>query len=230
MRLVRSRLGGGLIIATVPLMTLVMIACAKGTDFVDFSDGAIVDEASTGRDVVVIPDRDSSTGQDTGPQPGDSGPCDRKVVINELMVDGTSEWVEIYNASTCAVSVGGWRLAYRSKDDAPGGASYTFGTAESLAPKQFFLIATAAFSGKKDATFNGGFGNAGGQVGLLDDTGKLMDGVGYETGTSGLYTEGTPAPNPAANKSIGRSSDGVDTGNNKNDFKLLNTPTPGAGN
>ncbi|HSO38720.1 MAG TPA: hypothetical protein VLT33_39595, partial [Labilithrix sp.] len=82
----------------------------------------------------------------------------------------------------------------------------------------------------KDATFNGGFGNAGGQVGLLDDTGKLMDGVGYETGTSGLYTEGTPAPNPAANKSIGRSSDGVDTGNNKNDFKLLNTPTPGAGN
>ncbi len=226
MRLSRSR---GFIIATVPILTFVMIACATGTDSIDLGEGGITDEASVGRDVIVIPANDSSTG-DTGPKPPDSGPCDRKVVINEVQVDGTSEWVEIYNASTCAVTVGGWRLAYRSSSDAPGGASYSFGTAESLAPKQFFLIATAAFVGKKDATFNGGFGNSGGQVGLLDDTMKLVDAVGYDTGTSGMYTEGQPTVLPGSGKSVGRSSDGVDTNNNKNDFKLFNTPTPGAGN
>lgn len=226
MRLSRSR---GFVIATVPILTFVMIACATGTDSIDLGEGGITDEASVGRDVIVIPANDSSTG-DTGPKPPDSGSCDRKVVINEVQVDGPSEWVEIYNASTCAVTVGGWRVAYRSKDDAPGNATYTFGTAESLAPKQFFLIATAAFVGKKDATFNGGFGNAGGQLGLLDDTMKLVDAVGYDTGTVGMYTEGQPTVLPGPGKSVGRSSDGVDTNNNKNDFKLFNTPTPGAGN
>ena len=228
MRLARSR---GFIIATVPVLTLVMIACAKGTDPIDLGEGGITDEeASVGRDVAVIPGQDSSTGQDTGPQPPDSGPCEHKVVINEVQVDGTSEWVEIYNASTCAVTVGGWHVAYRSSGDAPGGATYTFGNAQSLAPKQFFLIATAAFVGKKDATFNGGLGNSGGQLGLLDDTMKVVDAVGYDTGTSGAYTEGQPTVLPGSGKSVGRSSDGVDTNNNKNDFVLFNTPTPGAGN
>jgi Lamin Tail Domain len=231
MRLVRSRLGGGLAIATVPIMAIALIACAKGADPIDLGDGAIVDDAGPGRDVVVIPDRDSGTGKDTGPGPEkEAGPCDGKVVINELMVDGTSEWVEIYNPSTCAVTVGGWRIAYRSKDDGAGGAGYTFAAGASLAPQQFFLIATSGFSGKKDATWTGGLGNAGGQLGLLDDTDKLIDGVGYNAGTIGLYVEDKPAVLPGADKSIGRSSDGVDTNKNQNDFVLFNSPTPGAPN
>lgn len=208
-------------------MTVVMVACANGIASTDVGDGSIVEQDGA-RDVLANPD--SPTTQD-GPSPVDeSGACAQKVVINELLVDGASEWVELYNASTCSVLLGGWNIKYRSKDDAAGGATYLFGSGESIPSKGFFLIATSTYSGTKDATFNGGFGNAGGQVGLIDKSSKTVDAVGYGTGTAGLYTEGSPATLPATNKSMGRSSDGVDTDNNKNDFASFNTPTPGAAN
>lgn len=235
MRLVRTRLGGGLFVsATAAITTLVVIACATGTDggFVD-GEGGIVETDGPSRDVNVLPGKDSSTPDDSGTLPGDdssTGTCTKKVVINELLVNGTGEFIELYNPNTCAVPLGSWRIAYRSMGNAAGGASYTFGTGDSIAAKTFLVIGTTDFPGKKDATFNGGLGNPGGQVGLLDDKMGIVDAVGYGTGTSGLYTEGSPATLPPANGSIARKSDGVDTNDNNSDFKVSTPHTAGAPN
>jgi hypothetical protein len=229
MRLV-SRLGGGLLVAAaLAITTLVVVACATGTESTDTGDGGIV-EVDAARDVNVVPNpKDSSSPDDSGMLPGDdSGSCTKKVVINEVLVNGPSgsEFVELYNPSACAVPLGNWKIAYKSAGNTAGGATHTFATGTSIAPKAFYLVATATYTGAKDATFNGGFGNTGGQVGLLDDTKALIDAVGYDTGTSGEYTEGAPAPLPPTNSSIARKADGVDTNDNKADFK---TATPSGG-
>ena len=71
---------------------------------------------------------------------------------------------------------------------------------------------------------------ASGQVGLLDDTGTLVDSVAYGTVTGGSYKEGTAAVGPASGGSIGRSPNGADSNNNKTDFKAYGTPSPGIAN
>ena len=168
MRPVRSRLGAVSAVA----LTLVIVACAQGTDSV-----IVIDDREGGpdadRDVVVIPD-DSSSGKDTGPKPvDDSGACVQKVVINELKTDGpgaNDEFVELYNPSTCAVPLGNWAIKYESAGGGAGGAGYTF--------------------------------------------------------PAGDYREKQTAPSPVSGKSIGRSSDGVDTDDNRADFKAFTTPNP----
>ncbi|MDB4937470.1 MAG: hypothetical protein JWP87_4442 [Labilithrix sp.] len=230
MRLV-ARLGGGLLFAaTAATTTLVVVACAKGTDSVDVDEGGVVEEdAARDVNVVPLPSKDSSSPDDSGPLPGDdSGTCTRKVVVNEVLMNGPSgsEFIELYNASTCAVPMGDWKISYKSGSNAAGGATYTFATGASLAPKAFFVIATANFSGAKNATFNGGLSNSDGQVGLLDDKKATVDAVGWGTGTAGDYTEGAPVPLPPTNSSVARNTDGVDTNDNKADFK---TATPSAG-
>jgi len=225
---------GSFFVATAAITTLVVVACATGTGSSGTLDEAgIIEDAS--RDLNVLPKKDSGTPlEDTGvpPEEDSGGGCTQKVVINEVMTNGPngSEFVELYNPNTCAVPLGGWRVAYKADNNNPGGASYTFATGDSILAKSFLVVATATFTGKKDATFNGGFANGGGQVGLLDDTKATIDGVGYGTGTSGDYTEGTPVAAPATNGSVGRTSDGVDTGNNKSDFAAFATPTPGTAN
>jgi hypothetical protein len=69
-----------------------------------------------------------------------------------------------------------------------------------------------------------------GEVGLLDDTGKIVDAVAYGTVTATTYKEGTAAPSPPSGGSIGRSPSGVDTDNNKTDFKTYTTPSPAIAN
>lgn len=124
------------------------------------------------------------------------------------------------------------RLAHcvRSSGNNPGGASHTFETGDSIASKAFLVVGTRDFRGKKNATLNGGFGNTGGQVGLLDDKMAIVDAVGYATTTTGLYTKGTPATNAPSGSSSARKSDGVDTDDNKNDFKTSTPHTAGAPN
>jgi hypothetical protein len=224
-----------LVFASASLSALLVIACATGTEGAVILDGDATPETdSSTRDVNVVPSRDSGGAVDDGStretDSGGGGTCTKKVVINELMVDGKGEFVELYNPNTCAVPLGGWRIAYRSAGNMVGSASHTFATGASIASKAFLVVGTADFAGKKDATFSGGFGNSGGQIGLLDDAMAIVDAVGYDTGTSGLYTEGSPATNPAAGSSIARKSDGVDTGDNKSDFKTSTPHTAGAAN
>ena len=229
MRLVR-RLGGPIVFAaTAAITTLVVVACAKGTDTSeDFGEGGVEQDAS--RDVNVLPNpKDSTPAEDTGTtQGGDSGSCSQKVVINEVKTAGASandEMIELYNPSTCAVPLGNWELKYQSASGGTGLAGHKFAVGDSIPPKGFLVLTPG---GSTDWT--AGMASGDGQLGLLDDTAKLVDGVAYGTVTGGSYKEGTAAPAPPVSGSIGRSPNGVDTGNNKTDFKTYTTPSPAIAN
>lgn len=215
--------------AIAAITTLVVVACANGTATgADFGEGGVEQDAS--RDVNVIPTpKDGAPPEDTGTTPGgDSGSCSQKVVINEVKTDGTTtndEMVELYNPSTCAVPLGNWELKYQSAGGGAGPAGHKFAVGDSI-PSKGFLVLTPG--GSTDWT--AGMAAGSGQVGLLDGTGKLVNGVGYGTVTGGSYKEGTAAPSPPSGGSIGRFPSGVDTGNNKTDFKTYTTPSPAIAN
>lgn len=137
--------------------------------------------------------------------------------------------MELYNPNTCAISLGGWKLEYRSQSGSGNTVLYAFAAGESIAAKSFLVLGSASFS-PKDKTFSTSGMADDGQVGLNDDQGKRVDAVAYGSTSSGPFREGGSAPKPPANGSIGRKSDGVDTDNNAADFKTLTTPTPGAPN
>lgn len=223
-------------VATAAITTLLVLACAQGTEGVDVGgEAGVPEEASTPRDVFVVPVDSSVPPADTGPMPEeDAASCTMKVVINELRVAGTNsaddEFVELYNTSSCAVPLGNWELKYESSGGGGGSAGYKFMVGESIPKKGYFLVATGAFAGAKDATLTMGFAGPGGQVGLLDDKGKVVDAVGYGNVTAGDYREKQPAPAPVAGKSIGRVPDGTDTDSNSADFTALTASSPGKAN
>ncbi|MBN8966259.1 MAG: lamin tail domain-containing protein [Rhizobiales bacterium] len=74
-----------------------------------------------------------------------------KVVINELMTTGpqgaNDEFVELYNPNSCAISLAGWRLAYKPKAGSGGPPAdlgsvyYTFAAGDSIAAGAFFVWA-----------------------------------------------------------------------------------------
>lgn len=216
--------------AAVALATLV-VACAKGTDNVALDEGGA--EVDAARDVNVVPvNKDSSTDPDSPVLPpddsGSSGGCAMKVVINELVTNGAGgandEMVELYNPSTCDVPLGSWTLKYESAAGGAGAAGHTFAAGASIPSLGYLALTPGA------ANWTSGMAAASGQVGLLDDTGKVVDAVAYGTVTGGDYKEKTAATAPASGGSIGRSPNGVDTDNNKADFKTYATPSPGAAN
>jgi len=215
-------------------LVVLAAACAQGTPSFDLGEaGTLPDDGATERSP--LPTRDgaaSETGAEGGPG-DDAGPCTRRVVINELKVEGATadeEFVELYNAGTCAVPLGGWALKYQASTGNAGLAGYTFQTGDSIPAKGYLVIATDSFSGAKNATLTGGFAKAAGQVGLLDDTGVVVDGVGYGSLTGGTFKEGASATAPPASGSIARTSDGVDTDDNAADFAVSTPHSAGAAN
>ncbi len=209
---------------------LIMVACAKGTDSNGIADeGGLADDA--GRDVNVVPvPRDSST---VGPDgtvlpPDDSGgPCVMKVVINEIKTDGTTandEMVELYNPSACDVPLGNWEIKYQSGGGTAGSAGHKLAATVTI-PSMGYLVLTSGAG-----SWTAGMSKTDGQIGLLDDTGTLVDGVAWGTVTSGSYREKTAATAPASGGSIGRSPNGADSDNNKTDFKTYASSSPGAPN
>lgn len=212
-------------------------ACAQGQDGIDLGSGGVTDpDGGSEADGARIPSRDGGGGgpDDSGTPKDDSGGgpgCTGKVVINELQANGPSnaEFIELFNPNSCAVSLSGWKLLYRSSEDNPGVPLYSFEAGDSIAAGDFLLLGNGNFQGAKQGNLGGGMGNSGGQVGLVDDTSKVVDAVGYSPGTQGLYTEGSPAPSPGSG-SVGRKKDGVDTDNNAADFKAYTQHSAGAPN
>lgn len=222
----------------------IAVACAQGEDGIDIGGGAGTDPDAGSEGGARLPTSDSGGGSSgTNPDPNDDGGtdpgCTGKVVINELMTTGpqgaNDEFVELYNPNSCAISLAGWRLAYKPTAGTGGPPAdlgsvyYTFAAGDSIAAGAFFVLGTASFVGSKDATMKNGMSADGGQVGLVDDTDTLVDALGWG-GATGPYVEGTAAPKAPTNGSVGRKSDGLDTDNNASDCKAFNKPTPGAAN
>lgn len=182
------------------------------------------------------PERDAGAGTDAGSggtQDGGSGTgagCKQRVVINEVMPEGSDagEFVELYNPYDCDVSLGGLVLKYQSKDPSSSTTLYTFAGTNKIVSKGFFVIGTKD-EPKKNVTMSGGLGNAGGQVAVVDGSGQILDGVGFGALRGDFYEKAT-APVPGKGKSIGRKIDGVDTNDNSKDFQVFSDPTPGSSN
>jgi hypothetical protein len=232
MRLVLRLVGGATFAAALALVA----ACAHGgTSSVDgVDDDAGLDGGTPlPRDGSLLPPSPIDEAGSDAPTGSDAG-CGKTVVINEVQTAGASasdEFVELMNRGTCTVPLGSWKLQYRSSGDGLGVALYTFGAGDSIPAggRVFVANGSGSFSGKL-GTLTPGMAAAAGQVGLLDDTGALVDGVAYGSVSTGTYLEGSAAPSPPTSGSIARKPDGTDTNNNASDFKTAATPTPGAPN
>ncbi|MGC9367291.1 MAG: C25 family cysteine peptidase [bacterium] len=125
------------------------------------------------------------------------------VCINEFAPKGT-EWIELYNYGTSSVDLTGW-IIYSPSDDTVQ-LSGTINASDH-----------AYFTG-----FSGVFDNSGDQVFLIASNGDTLDQVAY--GNQG------GAPLAITNWSVGRITDGYNTGDYARDFNVDGTPTPNSSN
>ncbi|MBX3223327.1 MAG: lamin tail domain-containing protein [Labilithrix sp.] len=219
----------------------IIAACAQGQDGIDVSGGVVPADDAGAEGGTRLPGTDAggSSSGDPDPDPEDdsgAGPgCTGKVVINEIMTRGASaahEFVELYNPNSCALSLGGWTLVYRSRMGTTDTALHAFAGGASIPAQSFLVVGSAQFAGPKDVSMN--VGTTGkmaeeGQVGLINDSGSLVDALGFG-GATGAYVEGTAAGSPPVNGSVGRKSDGLDTDNNAADCRVFTTHSAGASN
>ncbi|MDY6965683.1 MAG: lamin tail domain-containing protein [Halobacteriota archaeon] len=125
------------------------------------------------------------------------------VVINEFVSKNATEWVELYNNGSYAVDLAGWTL----EDEGSHSKS---------------LSGTIASGGYMVFNYSSGWLNNNGDIIYLNSSTENVDRVGY--GSSG------DAPAPDVENSAGRYPDGVDTGNDADDFREFEEPTPGEEN
>ncbi|QDT12876.1 lamin tail domain-containing protein [Planctomycetes bacterium K23_9] len=139
--------------------------------------------------------------------------------INEIMADNDAiiedpdeagafeDWVEIYNAGTAAVDLGGMYLT----DDVDAPTQWQFPAGSNIAAGEYFLIWAddEPEQGDNHASFK--LSSGGEAVALYDTDGTtLVDSIEFGT--------------QATDVAFGRSPDGSDT------LSVLTTPTPGASN
>ena len=237
MRRLGSTWGGGLVAA---LGIATAVACAQSPDESGYGLGGAPDAGNDGS--VPLGDGAASTSSGgTSGKPGDGGSssgssggaCDGKVVINEVLVGGTSnadeEFIELFNPTSCDVPLGSWTLEYKAKSGNSGGQRVAFASNAKIPAGGFLVSGTAQFGGAKQVTMAAGMASDGASVALIDGSSKTIDAVGWGIATAG-YTEGSTTPAPPAGDSIARKQDGVDTDDNKADFAVAATPTPGKPN
>jgi hypothetical protein len=159
--------------------------------------------------------------------------------VNELMTGSTgaasNEFVELVNAATTAVDVGGYKVAYRS---AAGTSDTTLGTipdGTTIPAGGFYLLAGSGYLGSHapDQTFSASLAATGGGLAVRDAAGTILDSVGYGEATN-AFVEGHPAAAPPATAAPGSSADripdGHDTNDNAADFSVSTAPSPGTSN
>lgn len=189
--------------------------------------------------------------QDSGPDVRDAaaeaeaGPvCTPVLVVNEVQSRGTTasdEFIEIYNAGTCAVNLEGWSLVYLSSSGSGSPSSKWMGTAaQTLAPGQYGVVisgsvGTIPAGAITLATLTTvGIADSGG-VALLRGATRV-DSVSFGTSSAmvsatHMFTENTPATSATAGTIVvARSPNGRDTDNNSVDFTLRTMGTPGDAN
>ncbi len=131
------------------------------------------------------------------------------VVISELAAQGpggaADEFVELYNPTSAAVLIAGWKLQYRSASGTAYNSGVTFPAGASIPSHGYYLIAGTAMVGTVAADLNAGtalsYSGTAGHV-RIGSTGvgtsltepNVVDLVGYGSGAAGA--EGS-APTPA---------------------------------
>lgn len=164
------------------------------------------------------------------------------VVISEFRVrgpnGGNDEFIELYNLSSSAVNIGGWKIN-GSNNASPTPATSTRVTIAAntvINPGCHYLVTNSGSSGYSgtvagDQTYSTGVTDTGG-VALLNAANAIIDAVGLDAGSA--YKEGTPLPSLGstnANKSYernpgGAAGSGSDTDNNAADFQVKTPSDP----
>lgn len=145
------------------------------------------------------------------PQAGD-------IVINEIFPepDGQkveNEWIEIYNKTNQAIDLSDWTI----EDNTHNPKNLT---GVNLAARSYFVLIKATH-------FSFALNNSGDVI-ILKKGNTVIDQVAYGDFEDGNLDDN--APRPGKSKSIGRNSESLDTNNDKKDFSLTLSVTPGAMN
>jgi phosphatidylserine/phosphatidylglycerophosphate/cardiolipin synthase-like enzyme len=133
------------------------------------------------------------------------------VVISEVSTRWASaydEFVELYNPTSSAVSLAGWKLQYKSATGASFSDLTTLSAGASIPAHGFFLLGGTNAGGNytgsatADATFPAGLADAGGHVRFLDGSAVEVDRIGWGTGNAA--EGGSAAPAPSASVTLER--------------------------
>lgn len=164
------------------------------------------------------------------------------LVISQFQVAGASasdEFIELHNVSNSDFNLNGHRIVYRGATSMNDSATITSFTTDIIIPAGgYYLIAHINYddSVAEDRTY-GTVGNsgtlsgaaAGGGIAIrngAENTGTILDSVGYGT-TTNAFVETTATALPTANNSRARLLSGCqDTDNNANDFEGLTPSAP----
>ena len=169
------------------------------------------------------------------------GGANAPVVINEVVYDnlGTDdqEFVELYNASKATVDISSWVLD--GNDYSGPNQSVTIPANTKLAPGAYYVIGNKAVPNVNLVVAGGFFENSDESIFLVDGSQKIIDGLSYEgLAHSPIWATSKHETSPiwgacisvkAHATSWSRVRDGVDTGNNSLDFRLM-PATPGNSN
>ncbi|MFT3680408.1 MAG: lamin tail domain-containing protein [Ferruginibacter sp.] len=144
-----------------------------------------------------------------------------------------NDFVELFNASSSAVDIGGWSIQYSNATNATGSWGVTVLPSFTLNPGQYFLIQLAAGANgialpTADATGTTNMGSAGGRLALVNNSTQLTPGcpasssayvdlVGF--GNATCFEGSGPTPAPSTANAIFRGNNGcTDVQNNATDF------------
>ena len=167
-----------------------------------------------------------------------------------------SDYVELFNAGSAAVSVSGWSIQYTSATGAGNFLNGSTNITGTIQPGQYWLVKLNTTTGTAlptpDFTGTSDLSGSAGKVALVNQTATLgcnggsatctadqlshiVDLVGYGTAN---FSETSPAPTLTKTTALFRANGGcTDTGNNAGDFTLgapaprtsVTTPAPCAG-
>ncbi|MBI3098946.1 MAG: lamin tail domain-containing protein [Planctomycetes bacterium] len=164
------------------------------------------------------------------------------VVISEIQVAGDGgapaddEFVELYNPTSAAVTLTGWKIMLYDGANTYQGDLVTSFPVTTIAAFSYVLVAPGEYNGAtaRDVAYDTAFRMANSNsIRLRDSLAQTVDGVGWGN-VSGGGTELTSVfGNPASNGSIYRAPShfeggGIDTGDNSSDFAFASPSIPQA--
>lgn len=132
------------------------------------------------------------------------------IIINEMVSDPSDneeEWIELFNKTSKNINLSGWIIVEGSeRETLLDGA---------IASRNFFVVQKP----------KGNLNNTGDIVFLKNSSGKIIDQISYGLWQDSDVSDNAPAPKDP--ESLARISDGYDTDNDFNDFKITQDKTMG---
>jgi hypothetical protein len=155
-------------------------------------------------------------------------------LINQVQTDGATgfnnEFVELCNRTLSPISLAGYQLRYyNSLGVLSRACAFSTETQFSVPAGGFFLIGSSGYDYLgilADTICTGGYSKVGGQLGLFNGSGQLVDGLAWGSVTPNIVGEGSTASPAPTGACLIRTPDGFDTNDNSVDFKINSTPTP----